>query len=210
MAERKNFLNKNFNVNELKKIYKQIGGTKVTGLKKNQIVNKIVSLEKKNFTQNGGFGLNDIVNFFGNTNSVNILNELEPETTVPNFYGGSSDGEDSTQSTDEGESESGSESGSGSDSGKSKEKKKRRRRARAKQDDDNQDAGFNFAFSDTSGLDFSDSSILSDSSFKLDDSSFKLDDSSSFKLDDSSFDLNSSLTSHDSMSSLDYLSDTSY
>ena len=187
MAERKNFLNKNFNVNELKKIYKQIGGVKVTGLKKNQLVTKIVALEKKNFSQNGGFGLNDIVNFFGNSNSVNILNELEPETSIPNFYGGSSDTEESTQSTD--------------DSGSESESKKRRRRRKDKnnnqedQEKQGQDAGYNFGLSDTSGLDFSESSLLTDSSFKL---------------DDSSFDLNSTVSSLDSMSSLDDFSDSSY
>ena len=84
MAERKTFLNKNFNVNELKKIYKQIGGTKSTGLKKKDLITKIVSLEKKNFSQDGGFGLNDIVNFFGN-NSVNILDEMEPSNHLQNI-----------------------------------------------------------------------------------------------------------------------------
>ena len=38
--------------------------------KKNQLINKIVALEKKNFNQTGGFGLNDIVNFFGNNNKL--------------------------------------------------------------------------------------------------------------------------------------------
>mgnify|MGYP006448424161 CR=1 FL=1 len=177
MAERKTFLNKNFNVNELKKIYKQIGGTKVTGLKKNQLVNKIVSLEKKNFSQNGGFGLNDIVNFFGNSNSINILDELEPQPFNLDIYGGDS-GNDSTETESD-------------DSEKSKRRRGKKQGQQGQQKQQGQDAGYNF-YSDTSGLNFSDSSILTDSSLNLDDSTFDLD------------------TSFDSLSSINTLSDSSY
>jgi hypothetical protein len=166
MADRKTFLNKNFNVNELKKIFKQIGGTGVTGLKKNQLINKIVSLEKKNFNQTGGFGLNDIVNFFGNdSNNINILKELEPDSDFlyDNFIGGDSDQGDQGDQCDQED-----------------DKKKRRRRpkkqqAQQQQEQENESEG-GFMFSDTSlDLDSTISSLNLDSSLDL-DSSLNLDD----------------------------------
>jgi hypothetical protein len=168
MADRKTFLNKNFNVNELKKIFKQIGGTNLTGLKKNQLINKIVALEKKNFNQTGGFGLNDIVNFFGNGSNINILDELEPDSGF--LIGGDNQEQEQEQQGQQG------------DEGKKRRRKKKQQAQQAQQEQQQEqeqetEGGFNFSSDMTSSLDL-DSTISSlnlDSSFNL-DSSLNLDD----------------------------------